>query len=119
MDTTESNEEVDTTKETQELFSVLKNSTNNKRSKPKPKQRKLTNENKKRKHVEYPEHIREAEDYILGKRGKPKFIKKAKTMISKTRSEPAANKPLTKGRVQGVEANLFFDSGAESNIDYS
>ncbi len=118
INSADSNEDADTADHTEELFSVIKNTestANNKRQKQ--KQTRMTN--RKQKTVQYPKDICEAEEYILGKRGKPKFMKKTKTLISKTRSEPAANKPLTKGRVQGVETNLFFDTGAESNIlDY-
>ena len=68
----------------------------------------------------YPDHIIKWAEYINGTRKKQPQINKARTMISETRSEPAANKPIVKGFVENQKENIFIDSGAESSIiDFS
>jgi hypothetical protein len=56
--------------------------------------------------------------YIKGNGSKPKSA--TPTLISSSRPERAANKPLVVGTVEGVESKVFFDTGAEINVlDYS
>jgi hypothetical protein len=46
-----------------------------------------------------------------------KFIRNtAQTLISKSHSELARNKPIVKGFVAGLKSNIFIDSGAEINV---
>jgi hypothetical protein len=52
--------------------------------------------------------------YINGSGKKP--MSRASTLISTSRTEKARNKPLTKGKVEGNEVNIFFDTGAELNV---
>jgi hypothetical protein len=52
--------------------------------------------------------------YINGKGRKPK--QSAPTLISTSRPEKAANKPLVRGCVEGIETKIFFDTGAEINV---
>ena len=77
----------------------------NKDSKNKPRFKK----DKKSKEID---HI---VNYVNGNGNKPRKLK-AKTLISETRSEPARNKPIVQGQIDGYNTKIFFDSGAESNI---
>jgi hypothetical protein len=52
--------------------------------------------------------------YINGKGRKPK--QSAPTLISTSRPEKAANKPLVRGCVEGIDTKIFFDTGAEINV---
>jgi hypothetical protein len=52
-------------------------------------------------------------DYIYGRGRKPAH---PKTLISESRSEVAANKPLVRGVCDGTLTQLFLDSGAETNV---
>jgi hypothetical protein len=52
-------------------------------------------------------------DYIQGRGKKPAH---PKTLISESRSEVAANKPLIRGECDGTVTQLFLDSGAETNV---
>lgn len=52
-------------------------------------------------------------EYIYGKGRKPKY---QKTLISESRSEGAANKPLVCGKCEGTVTKLFLDTGAETNV---
>ena len=52
--------------------------------------------------------------YINGNGTKPK--PRAPTLISNSRPERAANKPLVNGIIEGMETKIFFDTGAEINV---
>jgi hypothetical protein len=52
--------------------------------------------------------------YIKGEGRKPKSL--APTLISLSRPERAANKPLVSGSIEGVQTKIFFDTGAEINV---
>lgn len=58
--------------------------------------------------------------YIYGNARKPKQTSgkqhAPKTLISKSRSELAANKPLVRGTCEGRHVHLFLDTGAETNV---
>jgi len=58
--------------------------------------------------------VQEWVNFIEGHGRKPKHS--APTLISNTRVEPAANKPLVRGLCEGKEEKLFLDSGAEVNV---
>jgi hypothetical protein len=79
---------------------------------------------KKRSKTKYPEDVLIWSNYIINNGIKPKEVfqqlkKPTKTVISKSRSEFAANKPLVKCVVKSNYVNALFDSGAESNVaDY-
>jgi hypothetical protein len=53
-------------------------------------------------------------EFIKGNSRKPKHV--APTVISSSRPERAANKPLVHGTVGGVTTKIFFDTGAELNV---
>jgi hypothetical protein len=53
--------------------------------------------------------------YICGKGAKPR-ANGSPTLISSSRPERAANKPLVLAEIEGVEAKIFFDTGAEINV---
>jgi hypothetical protein len=53
--------------------------------------------------------------YICGNGSKPR-ANGSPTLISNSRPEGAANKPLVFGTVEGVESKIFFDTGAEINV---
>lgn len=53
-------------------------------------------------------------EFIKGNGRKPKHV--APTVISSSRPERAANKPLVHGTVGGVTTKIFFDTGAELNV---
>jgi hypothetical protein len=52
--------------------------------------------------------------YIQGHAGKPKIG--TPTLISNSRPERAANKPLVAGVIEGLPTKIFFDTGAELNV---
>lgn len=57
--------------------------------------------------------------YINGNGNKPKRnipIEHSKTLITRRRSEYAANKPIVLGKCHDYEVKIFFDSGAECNV---
>jgi hypothetical protein len=60
----------------------------------------------------YPDEINELCEYIEGRRKKPS----SPTLISKTRSERAQNKPVVKGQCEETKTKLFCDTGAEVNV---
>jgi predicted aspartyl protease len=64
-------------------------------------------------------------DYIHGTGVKPKykriqspkvFVMDNQTLISKSNSEPARNKPVIVGECAGEKMNIFLDTGAEMNV---
>lgn len=64
----------------------------------------------------YPNDIIEIEKFINGSSKINPIKKAAKTMISESRSEPAANKPIVGGYIEDKYEKIFIDSGAESSI---
>jgi hypothetical protein len=54
-------------------------------------------------------------EYIYGNASKPNH-RAPKTLISQSRSEGAANKPLVQGKCDETHVNIFLDSGAETNV---
>jgi hypothetical protein len=66
------------------------------------------------------DHYKEVEswaNYVNGQGNLPrKPYYKAKTLISTSRSECAANKPIISCKIEGEIINTLFDTGAESNI---
>ena len=83
----------------------------------------------------YPKDVENWANYVSGNGAKPRIPLKKEmdgnkyegkqsrtpTVISKSRNERAANKPVVPAVVEGkIEKNIFFDSGCECNIvDYS
>lgn len=53
--------------------------------------------------------------FIHGDAGRPR-IKAAPTLISTSRLERAANKPLVHAKIEGVATKVLFDTGAELNV---
>lgn len=53
-------------------------------------------------------------EYIKGNARKPKMS--TPTLISSSRPERAANKPLVHGIIEGKPTKIFFDTGAELNV---
>jgi hypothetical protein len=52
--------------------------------------------------------------YIQGNGPRPKHA--SPTVISSSRPERAANKPLVIGSIEGIKTKIFFDTGAEINV---
>ena len=65
-------------------------------------------------HGKYTQDVLNTADYIEGRISKNP--KPPKTVISSTRSEFAANKPIVSCNVEKVQKNVLFDSGCESNV---
>ena len=65
----------------------------------------------------YPKDVEKWGNYVIGHCDKPKLpIYKAKTMISSSHSEYAANKPIVACKIHNDMKNVLFDSGSESNV---
>lgn len=73
-----------------------------------------TQPNVRRKPQVYSHEVEAWAAYINGNGKKPKMG--APTLISTTRTEKAANKPLVLGTIEGRPARIFFDTGAEVNV---
>jgi hypothetical protein len=62
------------------------------------------------------------EEYVKGNCRRPMEDKVdhpkrgAKTVISESRSEPSANKPLIYGKCEGQDTKILLDTGAEMNV---
>lgn len=52
-------------------------------------------------------------EYVKGNAARPKA---PKTLISESRPETAANKPIVRGKCGGQDAKLFLDTGADANV---
>ena len=63
-----------------------------------------------------PKNLQILEKYIKGQGSRPKFFRKAWTLISENHSEWAQNKPLFKWFINDKSILTLVDSGAESNI---
>jgi hypothetical protein len=92
-------------KDTEEGICVLDNPT----SRPQ-----VRNANQKSPHFKSDAETDKWVEYINGNGRKPKHV--APTVISSSRPERAANKPLVHGTVGGVQTKIFFDTGAELNV---
>jgi len=70
------------------------------------------------KHSNEPCEINQWANYIEGNGVRPKST--GMTVISKTHSEKAVNKPIVRGKLEQKVGKIFFDSGSELNlIDYN
>jgi len=66
----------------------------------------------------YDDEINRTADFINGV--KQSSHRPARTVISQSCSEYAANKPVVKCKIANVEKNVLFDTGCESNVvDYN
>ena len=70
---------------------------------------------KSRAPVKRNEEVEKWTAYIYGNGAKPR-TKSSPTLISRSRPERAANKPLVRAEIEGTEAKVFLDSGAELNV---
>ena len=67
--------------------------------------------------VSYPHDVINWSAYINGQGKQPKKpLHQAKTVISKSNGEFAANKPVVPCKVENVSKNVLFDSGSECNV---
>ena len=64
----------------------------------------------------YSKEIIEWDEYIHGKRKTFPGQKGSKTLISESKSEHAANKPIVKGFIEGKCEKIFLDTVAESSV---
>ena len=99
-----SNEDERESEDSNDLFKII------------TKKRKVCKKKDYGKSVNYPDDIVKIDEYIRGVRQKFPAQRDQRTMISNSRSEPAANKPIIKGKVEQIEEKIFLDSGAESSI---
>jgi hypothetical protein len=84
-----------------------------------PKSRRNENKPVPRKKVQkISESQRRVEEWVTFIEGRGKRPKKnaTPTLISNSRDEKAANKPLVRGNCEGKETKVFLDTGAEVNV---
>jgi hypothetical protein len=83
------------------------------------KNEKIRNNETRTRKVKLDPHGQEWLNYIKGMGPKPKIplqTAKPQTVISNSRTEKAANKPLVKGRCEEKLTLIFLDTGAETNV---